>query len=226
MSQPVTDAANPNATSNANHNAHSSVHAILIHGMGRTPVSMLLLAKRLRSAGITPHLFAYSAAFQRWLPCVDRLRRFIVASSGGERFIVIGHSLGCVLTRAVLPQLPMAPQMCIFLAPPNHASIYAIKLSRWRLFRLLTGEMGQLLANQEFMDSLPMPQVPLRIYAGINGPRGAWTPFGDELNDGILSLSEMQLGAFPLQQLTTIHTTIMNSRQVANEIVAAVKQIK
>ncbi|AMP01351.1 alpha/beta hydrolase family protein [Collimonas arenae] len=204
--------------------AGASIHAILVHGMGRTPVSMLLLAKRLRSAGITPHLFAYSAAFERWQPCVDRLQRFITTCSNGERFIVVGHSLGCVLTRAVLPQLAQAPQMCFFLAPPTRASSYAIKLSRWRLFKLITGEMGQLLANQKFMESLPMPQVPLRIYAGIKGPRGRWMPFGDEPNDGILSVSEVQLGSFPLQLLPTIHTVIMNSRQVANEIVAAVRK--
>ncbi|WP_211454516.1 esterase/lipase family protein [Collimonas antrihumi] len=201
----------------------ATVHAILVHGMGRTPVSMLLLAKRLRAAGITTHLFAYSAAFERWLPCVERLRKFITSRVGDQRFIIIGHSLGCVLTRAVLPHLARAPELGVFLAPPTMASSYAIKLAQWRLFRLLTGEMGQLLARQDFMDSLPVPDIPLRVYAGIKGPRGRWMPFGDEPNDGILSVTEVQLGAVPVQLLPTIHTVIMNSRQVASEIVAAVK---
>ncbi|AEK63350.1 esterase/lipase family protein [Collimonas fungivorans] len=202
--------------------ASAGVHAILVHGMGRTPVSMLLLARRLRAAGITPHLFAYSAAFERWLPCVERLRKFIAARAGEQRFIVVGHSLGCVLTRAVLPSLARAPELGVFLAPPTMASSYAIKLSRWRVFRLLTGEMGQLLARQEFMDSLPVPDIPLRVYAGIKGPRGSWMPFGDEPNDGILSVKEVQLGEIPVQLLPTIHTVIMNSRQVASDIVATV----
>lgn len=201
----------------------ANVHAVLVHGMGRTPVSMLLLAKRLRAAGITTHLFAYSATFERWLPCVERLRKFITARAGDHRFIIIGHSLGCVLIRAVLPDLPRAPAFGVFLAPPTMASSYAIKLARWRLFRLLTGEMGQLLARQDFMDSLPIPTIPLRVYAGIKGPRGSWTPFGDEPNDGILSVKEVQLGSTPVQLLPTIHTVIMNSRQVASDIVAAVK---
>ncbi|MDB5767535.1 MAG: hypothetical protein JWQ61_2349 [Collimonas fungivorans] len=202
--------------------ASAGVHAILVHGMGRTPVSMLLLAKRLRAAGMTPHLFAYSAAFERWLPCVERLRKFITARAGDQRFIVVGHSLGCVLTRAVLPSLARAPELGVFLAPPTMASSYAIKLSRWRVFRLLTGEMGQLLARQEFMDTLPIPDIPLRVYAGIKGPRGSWMPFGDEPNDGILSVKEVQLGEIPVQLLPTIHTVIMNSRQVASDIVATV----
>lgn len=200
----------------------AGVHAILVHGMGRTPVSMLLLARRLRAAGMTPHLFAYSAAFERWLPCVERLRKFITARAGEQRFIVVGHSLGCVLTRAVLPSLARAPELGVFLAPPTMASSYAIKLSRWRVFRLLTGEMGQLLARQEFMDALPIPAIPLHVYAGTKGPRGSWMPFGDEPNDGILSVKEVQLGEIPVQLLPTIHTVIMNSRQVASDIVATV----
>ncbi len=145
---------------------NASVHAIRKHGIGRTPASMLLLDKRLRSEGIKPHLFAYSAAFERWQPCVDRLQRFLNVRSGDERCIVIGHSLGCVLTRAVLPQLAQAPQMCIFLAP-------------WPPFMALSGKMGKFLGSHEFM-----VQVPLRIYAGIKGPRGGWLSFGDELSDG------------------------------------------
>ncbi|AMO96949.1 alpha/beta hydrolase family protein [Collimonas fungivorans] len=200
----------------------AGVHVILVHGMGRTPVSMLLLARRLRAAGMITHLFAYSAAFERWLPCVERLRKFVAARAGDQRFIVVGHSLGCVLTRAVLPSLARAPELGVFLAPPTMASSYAIKLAQWRLFRLLTGEMGQLLARQEFMDSLPVPDIPLRVYAGIKGPRGSWMPFGDEPNDGILSVKEVQLGEIPVQLLPTIHTVIMNSRQVASDIMASV----
>jgi hypothetical protein len=48
-------------------------------------------------------------------------------------------------------------------------------------------------------------------------------PFGDEPNDGILSVKEVQLGNVPVQLLPTIHTIIMNSRQVASDIVATVK---
>jgi hypothetical protein len=98
-----------------------------------------------------------------------------------------------------------------------------MKLAQWRLFRLLTGEMGQLLARQDFMDTLPVPDIPLRVYAGTKGPRGNWMPFGDEPNDGILSVKEVQLGEIPVQLLPTIHTVIMNSRQMTDDIVRAVQ---
>lgn len=37
---------------------------ILVHGMGRTPLSMLRLRRRLRRAGHHPILFGYSPTFE------------------------------------------------------------------------------------------------------------------------------------------------------------------
>ena len=76
------------------------VRAILVHGMGRSPISMLILAARLRAAGMRPVLFGYSAAFERWDPCVRKLHQCLARNVAGQRYIVIGHSLGCLLTLA------------------------------------------------------------------------------------------------------------------------------
>jgi hypothetical protein len=82
------------------------------------------------------------------------------------------------------------------------------------------GEMGQLLAQDAFMQALPMPAVPTRIYAGVAGPRASWLPFGTEANDGILSLSEAT-GSFTAQavQVPSLHTFIMNSAQVRDDMI-------
>jgi pimeloyl-ACP methyl ester carboxylesterase len=203
----------------------TAVRVILIHGMGRTPLSMLILAARLRAAGLHPLLFGYLAAFERWHTCLARLQQFITRKTRGQRYIVIGHSLGCVLTRAVLPRLAQQPEACFFLAPPMQASRMARTFSSWRLFRLMTGEMGQLLAQQDWIDQLPMPTIPTTIYAGTAGPRGRWSPFGDEPNDGILTVAETRLASIPLITVPSIHTTIMNSRRICDDIVAAVNRL-
>jgi archaeosine-15-forming tRNA-guanine transglycosylase len=82
------------------------------------------------------------------------------------------------------------------------------------------GEMGQLLAQDAFMQGLPMPAVATRIYAGIAGPRANWLPFGMEANDGILSLSEAT-GRLTAQavQVPSLHTFIMNSAQVRDDMI-------
>lgn len=96
------------------HASDARVRAILIHGMGRTPLSMLILAARLRADGLQPVLFGYSAAFERWPPCVARLHHFLARNSQAQRYVVIGHSLGCLLTLAALPGLAQPPEACFF----------------------------------------------------------------------------------------------------------------
>ncbi|MEI6706096.1 MAG: alpha/beta hydrolase [Methylococcales bacterium] len=195
------------------------MRAILIHGMGRTPASMLILALRLRSAGIRPHFFAYSAAFERWKTCVNRLESYIHQHTCNDEFIIIGHSLGTVLTRGVLPKLTHKPVACFFLAPPTKACFAARKLAHLRLYKLLTGEMGQLLANPAFMDSLHQPDIPTKTYAGNAGLRGRYSPFGEQPNDSILTVEETLLPNIPSETIKSVHTFIMNKKAVADDII-------
>src|SRR5436189_6077717 len=86
-------------------NTDPKIDAILIHGMGRTPAAMSILAARLRAAGIRPHLFGYSVTFEKWDECIQRLEKFISKRTQVRDYVVIGHSLGTILTRATLPRL-------------------------------------------------------------------------------------------------------------------------
>lgn len=193
--------------------------AILIHGMGRTPLALSLLAARLRAAGIHPHLFGYSVTFERWENCVQRYERFINKHVKGKDYIIIGHSMGTVLTRAVLPRLTHKPVACFLLTPPTQACKAARYFAPKRFTKLLGGEMAQLLASPQFMDSVPIPGVPTKIYAGTAGPRGRHSPFGDELNDSVLMVKETMLPDIPHQTVPVLHTFIMNSRAVAQDII-------
>lgn len=193
--------------------------AILIHGMGRTPIAMSILAARLQRSGIRPHLFGYSVTFERWDQCVHRLERFISRRVKAKDYIIIGHSMGTVLTRAALPGLIHKPVACFLLSPPTQACKFARHFAPYRLARIFGGEMAQLLANQQFMESLPSTDVPIKIYAGTAGPRGRYSPFGDELNDSVLMVKEMMLPDVPMQTVPVLHTFIMNSKIVTGDIV-------
>jgi hypothetical protein len=198
------------------------MRTIIIHGMGRTPLSMCLLAYRLRSAGIKTSLFAYTVTFERWAGCTKRLQVFIEQRVGDEDYIAVTHSLGSVLIRSVLPTLSRKPTACFLLAPPTQACAAACKLAPRSWYRLLAGEMGQLLANQEFMDSLPIPDIPTKIYAGNAGLTGRHSPFGDEPNDGVLMIKETYIPGIPVQTVPSLHTFIMNNRLIAKDIVEAI----
>ena len=194
------------------------MNVILIHGMGRTPLSMLLLAARLRAAGLRPKLFAYFVTIENWQKCIHRLHRYIQKNRGDDGYVLVGHSLGGVLARAVLPQLDPQPQALFLLASPTKACAAARRFSGVGLYKLLCGEMGQLLAQQEFMRDLPQQLVPTKIYAGTAGPTGRFSPFGGHPNDGILTLDETSLPDIPVLAMPWFHTYIMNSKTVAQDI--------
>ena len=199
------------------------MNAVLIHGMGRTPLAMSIMATRLQAAGIRPHLFGYSVTFERFESCVQRLERFITRRIRTGEFIMVGHSLGGVLTRAVLPRLVHKPAACFLLTSPTRACKAARRITPHPLARLLGGEIGQLLADQQFMESLPHPAVPTKIYAGTGGPRGRYSPFGEDPNDGVLTIQETLLPGVPVQTVPIIHTFIVNSKVVAQDIVSIAK---
>lgn len=204
-------------------NGEMKMDAVLIHGMGRTPVAMSVLAARLRASHIQPHLFGYSVTFERWDECIQRLEHFIEKHVKTNDYIIIGHSLGTVLTRATLPGLIHKPMACFFLAPPTRVCKAARIFARGRLVQLLMGEIGQVLTDKQFMESLPLPGVPTKIYAGIGGPRGRYSPFGEEPNDGVLTVKETFLPSVPMQTVPTIHPLIMNSKIVTQDIVRIAK---
>ncbi len=193
--------------------------AILIHGMGRTPLAMSILAARLQASKIRPHLFGYSVTFEGWEECIQRYKRFIEKHTASHDYIIIGHSLGTVLTRAVLPRLPHLPKACFFLAPPTQVTSAARTFAHHRWIKLFMGEIGKILTDEQAMKSLPLPGVPTKIYAGIAGPRGRYSPFGEELNDGLLTVKETLLPSVPVQTVPSLHTFIMNSKIVTQDIV-------
>lgn len=194
---------------------------LLVHGMGRTPLSMALLAHRLRRGGMQVATFGYSAAREDLEGCLQRLQVRIQTSCGNRPFLLVGHSLGTVLIRCVVPRLGHLPRACVFLAPPSHSPRLARRLGKHPLYRLLTGEMGQHLADPTFMEQLPIPPVPVTVFAGVGGSQSPLLPFAGEPNDGIVSVEEVRLSPDhePIR-LPVLHTFIMNARSVADHILA------
>jgi hypothetical protein len=203
------------------------MRAILVHGMFRTPVSMLLLGRRLSRAGIDVSYFGYSASFEKTEAMASRLARRVRSVTGGGDYVFVSHSLGAVLIRLALPELSdMPPRGCFFLAPPSRACDLARHfVERFPLLRLLTRDAGVRLADPFFMRSLPLPPVPTRVYAGTAGPVGALSPFGTARNDGVLTVEDARIADRDLVEVDAIHTLIMNSKPVADDIVATIRAI-
>lgn len=203
------------------------MRVFLIHGMGRSRASMRLLAARLRRSGHAPSSFGYWVSRDPVDAIVDALLAHIAArrerdlSAGGEgEYAIIGHSLGNILTRLASERLPAGFARFAMLAPPNRPPLLARRLSRNPLFRALTGEAGQRLADPAFYAALPVPDVPTLIFAGDGGPRAAFLPFGHEPSDGVVGVEETRLDGVPHVVVPAVHTFIMNDREVTRRLLA------
>jgi hypothetical protein len=195
--------------------------------MGRTPLSLGRLSRFLRRNGHQIERVGYVAAVESFTRIRGRVRRRLEAlARRGERYAVIGHSLGGLALRAALGNLAPAPMCLIMLATPNQSPRLARRLQRFWPYRLLTGETGQLLASEKFFLQLPPPPVPYTIIAGNAGPRGRRSPFRNDVNDWLVSVEETKVvpGDRPIV-LPVGHTFMMNDRQVQLAIRQALEHL-
>lgn len=185
--------------------------------MGRTSVSLALLSGRLSRAGHDVSSFGYFVSRDALDVIGDRFVDHIAAHGGVDApFAVIGHSLGNIITRTVLPRLSGLTHF-VMLAPPNHSPALARRLQNNPIFRALTQDAGRKLADAStFYASLPVPTVPTLIVAGTRGPRFDGSPWQGKPNDGVVAVDETRLEGPAISHVTVnaVHTLIMNDGEV------------
>jgi hypothetical protein len=195
------------------------MRVLLIHGLTRTPLSLIGLARDLRRAGHQTEQVAYSGAVESFPRIVARVRRRLgAAARGAGSYAVVGHSLGGLIVRAALdpwpPTLPL-PRHLIMLGTPSRVPQMARRLQHWWPYRLVNGECGQLLADPGFFARLPRPAVPITVIAGTKSWPSALSPFGGVPNDGVVAVDETRPDAgSALIEVPASHTFMMNNRRV------------
>jgi pimeloyl-ACP methyl ester carboxylesterase len=131
---------------------------VLVHGQGRGPASLLVLAWRLRRRGHRVHLFRYRVRRETFAAIVARFVAWLPARVGAHPYVLVGHSLGSIVARASLPLLTTHPPChLVMLAPPNQSSLLARRLQHHPLYRALTGDCGQRLADPAFAAAASRP---------------------------------------------------------------------
>jgi hypothetical protein len=190
---------------------------LMLHGQSRTSNAMRLLGLRLRWLGHEVQYFEYYTCREKFVDIKVRLIQTIQESFPQDQsYIIAGHSMGGLLARASLPSLEA------------HLPLHLVLLAsaRSRIYRRITTDCGQRVADPEFYKSLPRPTVPTTIIAGSGGPRSKWLPYGYEANDGAMSVQETSLGLeVEVIQVPSIHTFIMNSQKTLNHIDRIIQQI-
>ncbi|MCM1983813.1 esterase/lipase family protein [Lyngbya confervoides] len=198
------------------------MNVLLIHGLGRTPLSMGGVGQVLRRRGHFPHFFGYAAWQHSYGDIVIRLRQEMVQIADTGPYAIVAHSLGGVLSRSALQDWSgPRPEHIIMLGTPNQSPRLAAIAQPIPLFQWFAAECGANLASAEFYRHLAPPPVPYTIIAGTAGPQLWLSPFGAEPNDGIVALSETKIhaGDRPVQ-IQTLHTFMMNHGSVQSFILS------
>ena len=196
---------------------------LLIHGLSRTPLSLSSLESYSQLRGATTEQFSYFAFAETFDSIVDRLCIRCQAIAQQGPYGIVAHSLGGLLIRAALDRGFIAlPQHIVMLGTPNQPPRLAPLAWRLPPFRWWTRHCGFNLTNPAFFDTLPRLKSPYTIIAGTIGPTGVWSPFGDELNDGIVAVTETLLSDLDhLIQLPVWHTFMMNDITVKKTVAKA-----
>ncbi|QJW94833.1 alpha/beta fold hydrolase [Frigoriglobus tundricola] len=200
---------------------------LLVHGLGRTPLSLFGLARALRRDGHRTRFFGYLPPFES----VPRILRRLTGTlrdlaRSGRRVGLVGHSLGGLLLRMALAEVPeLRVHHFVMLGTPQVPPRMARLAWTWLPpFRTFTRGCGKLLTAQRAFEALPELQVPFTVIAGTAGPRGRLSPFGNEPNDGLISVAEARVpGAEPVR-LPVLHTLMMDAVAVRARILAIMSE--
>jgi hypothetical protein len=204
------------------------MHALFVHGMGRSPVSGWPLLWQLKCGGMATSTFGYLAALENFAEIKNRLVSRIAALATHGDYVVIGHSLGGVLLRAAITSLPTGirkPHHIFLLASPVKPSRLAQKFGSNPVFRAITGDCGQLLGSSSRMGAIGSNSAPVTAIVGVRGLLCKTGYFAGEVNDGIVSLSEVSAEWLNDQvQVHAVHTLLPSSRRVGEIILGKIAQ--
>jgi hypothetical protein len=205
---------------------------ILLHGLGRTYLSMNSMQSALTAAGYytvnvdypatEESIEAIAASFVP--PAVHQCRQ-----SGGSRIHFVSHSLGGIVVRQALAGgKPAELGRVVMLSPPSQGSVLVDIMQDWPLFIWLNGEAGQQLSTAE--NSLPNRLGAVNYPVGvITGDRhaffDAWlAALIPGKDDGKVSVKNAALeGMADFLVVDKSHPFIMNSDRVQAETVYFLK---
>lgn len=125
--------------------ARAADTVVLLHGLGRTPLSMTRLARDLRAQGYDVRNLAYPSQRDDIRTLADSTLAPVFASApAGARIHFVTHSLGGILVRQYLQDhgAPASLGRIVMLAPPNAGSEIVDRLRGWSFYRAVNGPAG------------------------------------------------------------------------------------
>ncbi|MGA2556492.1 MAG: alpha/beta fold hydrolase [Verrucomicrobiota bacterium] len=198
---------------------------ILIHGLGRTPLSMMRLEWTLERAGYKVVNFGYPSRQYNVEQLAEKYLDKAVAAQGQARQIhFVTHSLGGIVLRQYLAAHAMTNLgRVVMLAPPNHGSELADRLKQSALGRWILGPAGCEVGRGalELPERLGPAHFPLGVIAAAGPVHRWWSQVFSGPNDGKVSVQSAQLnGMADFLVVPGSHTWIMWRADTARQVLS------
>ena len=198
---------------------------ILLHGLARTPASMLFMASYLKNQNYIIINQDYPVTRKEIATMAEINLKDMVSQCqkyNATKINFVTHSLGGIVLRAYLQNNHLDNLgRVVMLAPPNHGSILADKFHNNWVFKQVVGPAGQELTTDS--PSIASLNVPINYELGIIAGNFNFNPFlklfFKEENDGKVSVSSAKLsGMKDFIVLPVSHTFIMTNKVVMQEV--------
>lgn len=182
---------------------------VLLHGLGRSPASMLPLAWRLRRAGFRCLRPGYPSTRLPVAEAVDHVRAQIARLGGA--FHIAGHSLGGLIGAMLLREGTLPIARVVQLGAPNLGAPAADRLAgAWALRQICGPALGDLGRH----DRTPDPHPCIGAIAGVLGPPLPGIDIADP-HDGAVEQTSAWAGAGHHASVPALHTMLPLSAQAA-----------
>ena len=200
---------------------------VLVHGLGRTEGSMMVLGQRLRWAGYDVYTVDYPSLEGTIDDHVSLVASRVTACCSGRTPVhFVGHSLGGIVIRRYLAQSELEGLgRVVLLAPPSRGSQLADWVRDLAVGDVTGGDVLGPTGSRLGPDSTDIPATlsPPDYELGIITGDRSLNPIGSLLipgpDDGFVGVEEARIDGVPTLVLPRSHTFIMNSRYTADAVI-------
>jgi triacylglycerol lipase len=201
---------------------------VLLHGLGRTALSMRPLARALAAGGYRVRNLGYPSRRASVAALARRVAGGLEPLAPGEPLHFVTHSLGGIVLRVMVAEglLPLARvRRAVMLAPPSLGSELPDALGRHRLvgpvYRVTMGPAGGELGCGP--DAVPARLPPVPFELGVIAGSRSLNPLLGRLiagpSDGKVSVARARApGMRDFLVVPHTHTFVMRSPEVARQV--------